>query len=271
MERWLKVFKKTAKKPKHLGPPQLPRHEQAQGPAARRHEAAAEGGEGRRLADRDRRHREVRAAERAHAVPVLGEPRRTARRSGCSRSRSGTAAASSGSTSTTGSSPPTDNRFDAGLLRTDGTARPAYNTVRKQLATGALQPVAGFPPRAARAGAAVLRHRCTAGPRGAARGGARRRGGHGPAPRQGRRATTSSCARPPCSGALCDEHGALFWLNDRPDLAGGVRRRRRARGPGRHAGCRGARRSWAARCWSGSRRTRPSSSTRAGLAAWPTS
>ena len=32
---------------------------------------------------------------------------------------------------------------------------------------------------------------------------------------------------------LCDEHGALFWLNDRPDLAGRVRGRRRARGAGR--------------------------------------
>ena len=40
---------------------------------------------------------------------------------------------------------------------------------------------------------------------------------------------------------LCDEHGALFWLNDRPDLAVRVRRRRRARGPGRHARGRGAR------------------------------
>ena len=67
----------------------------------------------------------------------------------------------------------------------DGTARPAYNTVRNQLATAHLQPVAvdSRRERLARA-AAVLRHRCTAGPRGAARGGARRRGGHGPAPRQ---------------------------------------------------------------------------------------
>ena len=31
--------------------------------------------------------------------------------------------------------------------------------------------------------------------------------------------TTSCCARPRSRGALCDEHGALFVLNDRPDLA----------------------------------------------------
>jgi hypothetical protein len=33
-----------------------------------------------------------------------------------------------------------ENRFDAGLLRADGTARPAYNTVRKQLATSVFNP-----------------------------------------------------------------------------------------------------------------------------------
>jgi hypothetical protein len=33
-----------------------------------------------------------------------------------------------------------ENRFDAGLLRSDGTARPAYNTVRKQLATSVFNP-----------------------------------------------------------------------------------------------------------------------------------
>ena len=34
MESWLKTFKKTATKPQDLGPPQLQRHEQAQGPEA---------------------------------------------------------------------------------------------------------------------------------------------------------------------------------------------------------------------------------------------
>jgi hypothetical protein len=33
-----------------------------------------------------------------------------------------------------------DNRFDAGLLRNDGTARPAYTTVKRQLATRAFNP-----------------------------------------------------------------------------------------------------------------------------------
>ena len=89
----------------HLGPPQLPRHEQAQGPAARRHEAAAEGGEGRRLAHRDRRHREVRAAERRTRCSRSRRAGRTARPSGCSRSRSATGRASSGCTSTTSCSP----------------------------------------------------------------------------------------------------------------------------------------------------------------------
>ena len=47
---------------------------------------------------------------------------------------------------------------------------------------------------------------------------------------------------------LCDEHGALFVLNDRPDLAAALRRRRRARRPGGPAGRRGARRSPARSC-----------------------
>ena len=33
-----------------------------------------------------------------------------------------------------------DNRFDAGLMRRDGTARPAYNTVRSQLRTRTFNP-----------------------------------------------------------------------------------------------------------------------------------
>jgi len=33
-----------------------------------------------------------------------------------------------------------DNRFDAGLLRSDGTARPAYTTVRRQLRTSTFNP-----------------------------------------------------------------------------------------------------------------------------------
>ena len=72
------------------------------------------------------------------------------------------------------------------------------------------------------------------------RGAARRRG-HGPAARQARRRRRASCARPRASAPLCREHGALFWLNDRPDLALECGRRRRARGTGRHAGGRGAR------------------------------
>ena len=34
-----------------------------------------------------------------------------------------------------------------------------------------------------------------------------------------RRARTSCAGRRRCCAALCDEHGALLWLNDRPDLA----------------------------------------------------
>ena len=45
--------------------------------------------------------------------------------------------------------------------------------------------------------------------------------------------------------ALCDEHGALFWLNDRPDLALAARRRRRSRRPGRPAARRGLASRWA--------------------------
>jgi hypothetical protein len=36
--------------------------------------------------------------------------------------------------------PSKDNRFDAGLVRRDGTARPAYSTVRRQLATRIFNP-----------------------------------------------------------------------------------------------------------------------------------
>jgi hypothetical protein len=36
--------------------------------------------------------------------------------------------------------PAGDPRFDAGLLRSDGTARPAYSTVRSQLRTRTFNP-----------------------------------------------------------------------------------------------------------------------------------
>ena len=36
--------------------------------------------------------------------------------------------------------PAKSNRFDAGLIRRSGKARPAYNTVRNQLATGTFNP-----------------------------------------------------------------------------------------------------------------------------------
>ena len=60
---------------------------------------------------------------------------------------------------------------------------------------------------------------------------------------------------------LCDEHGALFWLNDRPDLV------EACGADGVHVGqddmpaARGARGSSATTCWSGCRRIRRSSST----------
>jgi hypothetical protein len=36
--------------------------------------------------------------------------------------------------------PSKDNRFDAGLVRRNGTARPAYKTVRRNLGTGVFNP-----------------------------------------------------------------------------------------------------------------------------------
>ena len=48
---------------------------------------------------------------------------------------------------------------------------------------------------------------------------AARRGGHGAAARQGRRRRRDLLRGGRGFRALCDEHGALFWLNDRPDLA----------------------------------------------------
>ena len=142
-----------------------------------------------------------------------------------------------------------------------GTARRGRRTTRcAGRSPRARSTRSGFPPRAARECAAVLRHRCTAGARGAARGGARRRGGHGPAPRQGgeRRRARPRGRRVPA--AVRRARRAV--LAERPaGPGGGVRRRRRARGPGRHAGCARCARSWATRCWSGCRRTRRSSST----------
>ena len=56
-----------------------------------------------------------------------------------------------------------------------------------------------------------------------------------------RSTTTALLAAARAFRAAADEAGALFILNDRPDLGGGVRRRRRARRPGRRDARRGAR------------------------------
>ena len=90
--------------------------------------ATARGRQGRRLAHRDGRNREVR--------PQL-PARRAARRRARSRTRFELArdepSASSASTSTTGPARPAD-RFDSGLIGPDGTPRPGYDVLRNALA-----------------------------------------------------------------------------------------------------------------------------------------
>ena len=204
----------------------------------------------------------------AHAVPVLGEPRQQ-RDEADVRAREALPQAHQAALhlpleAVRGG----DNRFDAGLIRADGTARPAYNTVRNAAAHAAPSTRRHVDSRRERlaAGAAVLRHRCAAGPRGAARGGARRRGGHGPAPRQGgeRRRARSRGRRVPAAvrrarrAVLAERPAGSGWRRAAPTACTWARTTCRPPRRGRRVGPRRAGR----RC----RRTRPSSST----ARWPT-
>ena len=68
---------------------------------------------------------------------------------------------------------------------------------------------------------------------------AARRGRPRPAPRQDRGRRRARRGGRVGARERCAAHGALFILNDRPDLARRGRRRRRPRRPGRHAGRRG--------------------------------
>ena len=85
---------------------------------------------------------------------------------------------------------------------------------------------------------------CDARPAGVPRRRAARRRRRRPAARQDARRRRADRGRARAFRAAADAHGALFILNDRPDLVGRVRRRRRARRPGRrHAAPRRARSS----------------------------
>ena len=80
----------------------------------------------RRLADRDRRHREVRAQ-----LPARRAARR-ARDRLRPEARARATSASSACTSTTGPARSPTRRFDSGLIGPDGTARPAYDALRAE-------------------------------------------------------------------------------------------------------------------------------------------
>ena len=237
MERWLKVFKQTAKKPRIWGLHNYRDTNKRKGQrlgGTKRLLKAVKG--------------EVWLTETGGIVKFVlpnghtlfraqREPGRTARPSGCSSWPSATAAGSSGSTSTTGSSPrDPNNRFDAGLMSrsTARRARP-YTTVR-QLATR-LQPVGEWTPAASGSGG----RGCTSSPMcgRASRSCSRRRSPAGwtwSSSATSRRAMTSSRARPPCSGRPV-RRARRALLAERPARpGGGVRRRRRARRAGRHAG-----------------------------------
>ena len=264
MESWLQGLQADREEAAHLGPPQLPRHEQAQGPAARRHEAAAEGREGRGLAHRDRRHREVRAARTATRCSRQSRARANARDEADVRAREALPEPHQAAlhlpleavrAETTASTP--------GWCAADGTARPAYRTVRNAAPHAHLQPVGGIPAASGSGGRG-----CTSSPMcgRASRSCSRRRSPAGwtwSSSATSRRATTSSSRAAAVFRRLCDEHGALFWLNDRPDLVGGVRRRRRARGAGRHARRRARAARWPRMCSSASPPTRPAQLDRA--------
>ena len=141
MERWLKVFKRTAKKPRIWG---LHNYRDTN----KR--------KGQRLGGTKRLLKAVRGqvwlTETGGIVKFVlpsggtlfpySESRANTRDQADVRARvAATAVGSSGSTSTTGSSRSADNRFDAGLPPRTATPRPAYSTVRSQLAHAHLQPV----------------------------------------------------------------------------------------------------------------------------------
>ena len=263
MERWLKDFRRYAKRPRIWGLHNYRDTNQRKGQKTGGTRRLLQGREGRGVADRDRRDRQVRAAERRHAVPVArAAPNRATKRMFALAKQY--RARIKRLYIYNWRQPAVDNRFDAGLLRADGTARPAYNTVRSAAAHEHVQPVGvGSPAASGSAGPAVFRHRSAAGPRGAARGGARGRGGHGAAARQARerrrarrrgrrlpaavrRARRAVLAeRPAGPGAGAAGPTACTWARTT------CRRRRRVDALGDRT------------CSSGSPPTRPRSSTRA--------
>ena len=112
---------------------------------------------------------------------------------------------------------PSDNRFDAGLLRTDGTARPAYNTVRRAARHGRVQPVVDS--RRERLARARLYFVTDVRPGLEELLAAALAGGVDMVQLRDKEASDDELVRAAAVfRRLCDEHGALFWLNDRPDL-----------------------------------------------------
>ena len=112
---------------------------------------------------------------------------------------------------------PSDNRFDAGLLRRDGTARPAYNTVRKAARHGHVQPVVDS--RRERLASARLYFVTDVRPGLEELLAAALAGGVDMVQLRDKEASDDELVRAAAVfRRLCDEHGALFWLNDRPDL-----------------------------------------------------
>ncbi len=112
-----------------------------------------------------------------------------------------------------------DNRFDAGLLRRDGTARPAYSTVRSQLRTRGVQPVGAVDSRRERLRRARLYFVTDVRPGLEELLAAALAGGVDMVQLRDKAASDAELVRAAAVfRRLCDEHGALFWLNDRPDL-----------------------------------------------------
>ena len=229
MVRWLQDVPALRQAPADLGPAQLPRHE----PTSAVARPAAPG----RLLRTVRRGEvwltetggivDVHHAERQDAVPDRREPAQPARPSGCSAWRRSTAGASSGCTSTTGVQPATANRFDAGLLRRDGTARPAFDTLVDRLNDRRASTSAGSPSRqmtdlGERRRQRLRSSRCTSAWAAVTRMSPQPRCGAGPtwSSCATRRPATSGCSpRPPGFESCAPAAGALFWVNDRPDLA----------------------------------------------------
>ena len=203
MERWIKDFRKTADEAAPVGTPQLPRHEQAQGPEAGRHQAPAQGREGRRVADGDRRPRALRAPRRPHALQesesranssikrmfnLAKRYRKRIKRLYIYNWRAPVPTNKNG-------------RFDAGLLNVDGKARPAYKTVQALPGVVDLQSVSDVRRERLARSRLYFVTDLRPGLDSLLAGGARGRGGHGPASGQGGGRRRSSWPRRASSGA----------------------------------------------------------------------